>query len=912
MRVEVTQRQYDVVPGQPIVITLQITNTTEVIGGYTVRVLGADPGWVAMDVEQISLFPDEMRVVPLTVTPPKGLPAGLRRIAVQVRELTPPQHTAIVDVDLNVPAERGMTVRLDPMMVTAGKRATFSVIAENTGNTLIAGRFAGDDPEARVAFGFDPEIVHLAPGEHAIVDMRVAAKRHLAGSPLLRPLSVYFDDLPADAFFDDPEGKIVGERGDTAAVALATMVQKPVLSRGAFSLTGLLVAVTVFAFVITLALGKLVGQSTADRNLALQVAAARNGAGTATGTSSLNGKVSLLTTGAPLSAVSVNVYDAGDTSKPLVTTATDKSGQYHVTQLGAGKYKISFQHAGYIPLWYPTATDDADATPVELKTGEQKNGLDMAMSGLPASITGSVVGDDVSGSTLYLETAPAGQSRGGTTTNASDSTALPGGAASTAPTTAPTTAPASTAASGTTSGGTSGTADGSGGSGAAPPNPLTGGSAIVQKVPVGADGTFTLDNVPSPNVYQLVVVKTGYATTIQQLDVAGGEQRTGVQLTLRKGDGLISGTVSDAGGPLPNVTITANTGQTSTTTVSLTDKAHQGQFTLRGLPTPGSFTLTATAADHAPQTLALTLAAGQKLTGVQITLGTSSGSLSGVVTQLSTSKSGTPTQAPAPGVTVTATDGLLTVQSQTASRGDVGHWHISGLPVPGTYTLTFSRDDLTSQTVSASIDSNGVVAGGPVKVAMQPSTTTVSGVVTQNCGSVPGCTPPPVGEATVTLNAGSQSYTVTTASYPASDRGHYVIANVPPGTYTLTVSTGGGISTASQVVPVQTGTANIANVTLNVPASVTGVVNVDNGTSVGPPDHPWYAFLYTTANYPSVVTAMKKTDSDTGRFTFNQIDAGDYVVAIGPTQDPASTVRTILFSVQPSEHHSLGVIKVAQ
>ena len=56
-------------------------------------------------------------------------------------------------------------------------------------------------------------------------------------------------------------------------------------------------------------------------------------------------------------------------------------------------------------------------------------------------------------------------------------------------------------------------------------------------MPVGSDGTFTLDNVPSPNVYQLVVVKTGYATTIQRLDVAGGEQRTGVQLTLRKGDG---------------------------------------------------------------------------------------------------------------------------------------------------------------------------------------------------------------------------------------------------------------------------------------------------------------------------------------------------------------------------------------
>ena len=107
--------------------------------------------------------------------------------------------------------------------------------------------------------------------------------------------------------------------------------------------------------------------------------------------------------------MSVNVYDAGDTTKPLVTTATDQSGTYNIAQLAAGKYKLSFKRAGYIPLWYPAATTDADATAVEVKTGEQKKGLDIALGGLPASISGTVSGDDVSGSTLYLETAPAGR-----------------------------------------------------------------------------------------------------------------------------------------------------------------------------------------------------------------------------------------------------------------------------------------------------------------------------------------------------------------------------------------------------------------------------------------------------------------------------------------------------------------------
>ncbi len=886
MRVELSPRQVDIAPGQPVFLTLTITNTTDVIGGYTVRVLGADPGWVTMDVEQISLFPDEVRVVPLTVTPPAGLPAGTRRIAVQVRELTPPNETSIVDVDLLVPAARGMKVRVDPMTVTAGKRATFSVIAENTGNTIIDGRFAGDDPETQVGFGFDPEIVRLAPGEHAIVDMRVAAKRHLAGSPHIRPLSVYFDELPADAFFDNnAETAPAGERGEAAAVAAATLVQKPVLSRGAFSLAGLLIAVTVFALVITIALGKLVGQSNADRDLALQVAAARAGGGTSSGTSALSGTVKLLTTGAPVSAVSVNVYDAADTTKPLVTTATDQSGMYNIAQLAAGKYKISFKRAGYIPLWYPAATSDADATAVEVKTGEQKKGLDIALGGLPASITGTVTGDDVSGSMLYLETAPAGAGASGSTaTNTSQTTALPG--------TTPTSSTGSSAPAAPASG-------------APAPNPLTGGAAIVQKVPVGSDGTFTLDNVPSPNVYQLVVVKTGYATTIQQLDVAGGEQRTGVQLALRKGDGVISGIVTDAAQPLANVTLTATSGATSVTTVSLTDKANKGKFTLRGLPTPGSFTLTATAANHATQTLSLTLASGQKLTGVQITLGTSSGTLSGMVTQL-------PGNKPAPGVTVTATDGVMTVQSQSQSTGKVGQWHIAGLPVPGTYTLTFSRTDLTSQTVSASVDANGKVSGGPIIVAMQPAVTRVNGLVTQGCGALSNCTTRPVSEATVTLDSGSQSYTVTTAGYPNSDAGHFSIANIPPGTYTFTVTAAGGVSTASRVVNLPPGVAPPVDITLNIPASITGLVKVQNGTNPPTvPSRPWYVFLYTSAQYPSIPSGMTHTDKQ-GAFSFSQVEAGDYVLAFGPTKDPAATVQTKLFTAAPSTVNDLGTIVIAQ
>ena len=108
MRVDVTPRRAEILPGQPQPLTITIANTSSVIGGYAIRVLGADPGWVQLETDRISLFPDQARAVQLTVTAPEGVPAGPRRIAVQVRELNPPESSTIVELDLDVPAARAV------------------------------------------------------------------------------------------------------------------------------------------------------------------------------------------------------------------------------------------------------------------------------------------------------------------------------------------------------------------------------------------------------------------------------------------------------------------------------------------------------------------------------------------------------------------------------------------------------------------------------------------------------------------------------------------------------------------------------------------------------------------------------------------------------------------------------------
>ncbi|HEU5266517.1 MAG TPA: carboxypeptidase regulatory-like domain-containing protein, partial [Jatrophihabitans sp.] len=363
MRAEVT-------PGLAQTITVSISNTETIIAGYTVRILGADPGWVELEADSISLFPDETRTFEASVYPPRGIPAGSRRVAVQVRELTPPYDTSITEVELTVPEAAAVELRVDPIAVTAGKRATFSLLVENTGNTDIKGYLSGDDPENKVRFGFDTERIVLPPAQHAVVDMRVAARRRFFGTPIVRPLSVYMEPVPQDAFFN-PDAPPALKNDEREVLATATFVQKSVMSRGALSLLGLLFAATVFAIVITVALSRLVAQSTADRNLALQVAAARQSP-SATGTSGVAGTVTLLTSGKAVPGVGVSVFTTSDTATPVATTATDARGAYRVTDLAAGQYKLSFRGAGFVQLWYPRAADVSDATTITLATGQVK------------------------------------------------------------------------------------------------------------------------------------------------------------------------------------------------------------------------------------------------------------------------------------------------------------------------------------------------------------------------------------------------------------------------------------------------------------------------------------------------------------------------------------------------------------
>ncbi len=839
MHVDIAPRRLAAVPGQPADVLVTLANTSDVIVGCSLRVLGADPSWVVIENPEPRLFPEQTALIRLQVTLPEDTPSGERRIVLQVRDLTDASRLAIEDIVLDVPAQPRLSTMIEPVTVTAGRSAVFHVTLANEGNNRQSGTIRAVDPEARLSFFGVPAAVDLEPGASISLPVRAKGRRRWFGDHRLRPFEVQVIETEPEMTTPVPP-------------AQAVFVQRPVITRGLSSLVGLLLALTVFAVVIVAALGSVVHRSTADRDLALEVAQARDRAAT-TGKGAIGGVVLDLSSGTPVSAMSVAAFPADDTTTALSTVATDATGEFSLRGLPAGSYVLRVQGAGYTDVWYPAAAAAGDATQVEVTDDRAATGLIAVVGGTPATLGGTVTGDDVGGAVLQVQL-PLNDDNTLLTTDAGQRLGAPA-----ADDSQPSTDPAQGIPAG----------------------------AVVATVPIGSDGSFKATGLPSPAVYDLVVTKSGYATTVQRLDVSAGEERDAIQLALQVGDGTVSGTVLSLGGRIGGASITATSGQTTVETVSLTQD-DVGSFVLRNLPTPGSYTLTATADGYASASVSVSLSEGQNLTGLSLVLGTDTAALSGRVSV----KGGS-----AAGVAVTVSDGSLTLKTVTQSS-PAGAWRVSGLRVPSTYTVTFSRAGLESQVLSVSVDGFGkVTAGAPdaasINTTMRASTASLSGVVRQAAG---GSTTTRVGNVTVTVSSGSVQRVVTTQSTPAGEVGYYVVDGLPPGTYTVTF-TRPGTSASSTIVTLDAGESRTLSPVLIAPASISGQVTGSSSLS------GLTVNLYRASDYGTAAAPAASTTTDTGGvYSFTQVSAPEhYIIEVRTTPGGTVLATTAPFKVAASE-----------
>ncbi|MBE6526548.1 MAG: hypothetical protein E7Z63_02100 [Thermoplasmata archaeon] len=247
-------------------------------------------------------------------------------------------------------------------------------------------------------------------------------------------------------------------------------------------------------------------------------------------------------------------------------------------------------------------------------------------------------------------------------------------------------------------------------------------------------------------------------------------------------DGSVTGKVTDTtSAPVAGATVTL--GSDSTTA------AADGSYTFTDVPA-GTYTFTVSASGYDDYSVSLVVAEGDSLVknvvmGAPVpTTSTVSGKVTG---QYGAALSG---------VAVT----LGTLSTTTDSTGSYTFTDVAG----GSYTLTAKKDGYEDYSldifVNEGVDTTKNIAMTPK--AAPTDVATVRGVVTgSNNEPLPGATVT-VGEFTATTDA----------------TGSYVIKNIPPGTYTLTIALEGYTTYTKEGIVLAIGDDITANAVLTVPA----------------------------------------------------------------------------------------------
>ncbi|HEY6908723.1 MAG TPA: carboxypeptidase regulatory-like domain-containing protein, partial [Myxococcales bacterium] len=261
------------------------------------------------------------------------------------------------------------------------------------------------------------------------------------------------------------------------------------------------------------------------------------------------------------------------------------------------------------------------------------------------------------------------------------------------------------------------------------------------------------------------------------------------------GGGTITGQVTNvqSGGAISGATVSWSGG------TATSDAA--GNYTLANV-TPGSVTITGSAAGYLARNYTVTVTAGQ--TSTQAVQLSTSGKIVGNVTGNGVALSG---------ATVAISGGQIAV-NQSVQTDATGHYDEGWVPI-GSYTVTCSASGFSTQSQPATVSTGATTT---INCALTTAATgTISGVVTNlaNGQALSGAT----------ITAGGASTT------SAAD-GSYTLANLPAGSTTLT-GTATGYLARSYTVTVTGGATTTQNVQLSTSGKIVGNVTGSGSALTG-------------------------------------------------------------------------------
>lgn len=754
MRLATEHRVVQVSPGRVVDIDVDVVNTGDLIDGVVARLVGLPDATVTVEPQLLPLFPGATGRVRLSVVVPGTLRAGSHPVTVEAVSHGTGAATQHLDVDLSVSSHPAVELHRTPSKIRARRSGRFLLEVENPGNTALDVALTGSLEDGRSTIRFTPRTLRVEPGARIPVIAAVKGPRMITGAEVERSAVVELTAIRAHTIqaMTELEAESESERAPDLTTHTALVLrQRPLVSRGLLTALILLGIVGLWASVFLLGLtqvfsGDPITKTAVPTLFVTDYQPAAQG-GSPPGTlpktgivppgvgGVVTGTVTAASNGAPVGRILVNAYRDGKDGPVLVSSAaTQSDGTYALAGLFPTTYQLEFTADGFGKVWYRSARDRGGAQELQVAPGGTVDAATVVVRGKPATISGTIdEGSSLSNvtTTVTARALDVPESTGVVATDVTDASgayqlgALPAPATyelsfttegyetKTLTTTVnggenrsqPSVIPSSD--SGTVGGVVR---DGQGNAiGAVTIGTTVSGASVSVITPtVGAVGSFTISDLPTPGTYVLTFAAEGYGTTTEIVDLEAGESDTSVAAVLSAGTGSLSGRLlapdgTGVGGATLSVggtqsaTSTDGTTLAVPTTTTLTE-GDVGAFSISGLSAPGDYTLTFTADGYAPTTVPVRLEASGEPPVLSVQLDTKLGSISGVVRR--------DNGAALSGASISITDGVQTWTATTGgagSLGGAGAFQVNDLP-PGSYSVTARADGLQQQTSLVTVD----------------------------------------------------------------------------------------------------------------------------------------------------------------------------------------------------------------
>ncbi|MCF6137925.1 carboxypeptidase regulatory-like domain-containing protein [Pseudalkalibacillus berkeleyi] len=365
---------------------------------------------------------------------------------------------------------------------------------------------------------------------------------------------------------------------------------------------------------------------------------------------------------------------------------------------------------------------------------------------------------------------------------------------------------------------------------------------IVDDTTTNIAGSYSFPSI-SAGQYSIQVTATNFQSATKGVKVTANNTSI-VNFVLEPNPGTVQGVVTSEGslisGALVEILNTADSVVTQTTTNA------SGEYVVDDLA-PGDYKLRVSKELFMTEVLGFNLSAGETET-LNVELKPNPGTLTGKVTD---SETGDPLSNTT--VQVTNGTGVTVGTTMTDINGDYTLTRLA----PGSYTVTFIAIGYGSQSIGAKIQSNQTTT---LNVEMKQLVGAVSGTVTDTGTN-------PISGALVEIFSNH----ILIASTSTDGNGSYIINNLTPGAYTVSVSKE-NFGTETVGASVLANEITTANVTLTPnPGILTGTVSTSSGDPIQGAVIT-IKDLRTGANITQVVT------NNQGDYTALGLAPGDYSV----------------------------------